>query len=874
MVSLRMTLNSTTRVLQFGTVRPGKALNFHSCRLKENLPSLYILFIYYFIIMLTSTNVYNPGPGDYGLSFPVYFYEEIPPPLTFWCDECIVVNSHDPMQGDGQPTTDLAATTAFTEDGVTASVVWANESYEDQFDHRFASIREFLERPILVSQFAWPSADPAGTNYVSLSVANLLVGSTQWMNKIQGYNLVRGTACFRVQLNSTPFMQGRLLVHFLPRVEVAGRASMMNAVSAGLYSLISITQHPGVEIGCSDSVVEIEIPYITPFDYYDIKNAVYDWGTVYITSLSPLQVSGSNPQNFADVTVWLHFKDFEVAAPSIPQSRFLTRKISKSDEAEIANTTTVSKTLNAVSKAANALSAIPMISSYTRNLAWASSALAGLASSFGYSKPLFDSPPGHMLISANRYSASSDGLNTALTLGLSATNQVAISTDMSIRDVDEMSWSFLKSVYALYTTITWTPSTVGPSAFGFANFALSPSIIFNQKNFTAGSHTLTANLGPPIYYLSNLFQAYRGGLKMKIKFVKTQFHSGRLMLTFTPGYNVGTAASTNTTSVLSLREIIDIRYCDEIEFILPYICPMSYLDMSQPFGFLNLFVLNQLRGPETVPNNVQLLVYFCGADDLEYELPIGRNDAYTYPIIPNSNMIVSKPIGNSKPGTFSSKFAEASIGEMFRSVKQITNRANVIARTQAWGITPNTGFSYWPWSFTCGLNFTSALVHPISGYDSTSYIALMYAYFKGGATAHWSYDSEYAVESISVQNTTQNFSTVTTVGTALSVVAGRDIINFGYQNNSSASGHVFLSGAVNGGSSASIPYYATTRFSTVIPDYIGNPSIQLQLGDAPVVRLNVSSTSDATGLTLFRSMNDDFQLAYFVGCPPIYVNYS
>jgi hypothetical protein len=77
------------------------------------------------------------------------------------------------------------------------------------------------------------------------------------------------------------------------------------------------TQHPNVEIDCNDSSGVIKIPYVTPSSWYDVNQAIYDWGTVYLDVLSPLN-TGSGGETNVEYTVFLHFENFELDAPYAP----------------------------------------------------------------------------------------------------------------------------------------------------------------------------------------------------------------------------------------------------------------------------------------------------------------------------------------------------------------------------------------------------------------------------------------------------------------------------------------------------------------------------------------------------------------------------
>jgi len=81
----------------------------------------------------------------------------------------------------------------------------------DVFNQRIA---DFLEKPFLQSTFTWNSTDTTNSVLATLSGIQALQANTLWVNKYQGYNLLRGNFHVRVIINANPFQQGRLLGHF------------------------------------------------------------------------------------------------------------------------------------------------------------------------------------------------------------------------------------------------------------------------------------------------------------------------------------------------------------------------------------------------------------------------------------------------------------------------------------------------------------------------------------------------------------------------------------------------------------------------------------------------------------------------------------
>ena len=68
---------------------------------------------------------------------------------------------------------------------------------------------------------------------------------------------------------------------------------------------------------------------------------------------------------------------------------------------------------------------------------------------------------------------------------------------------------------------------------------------------------------------------WRGSINLHLKIIKTDYHSGRLLVTITPD-DAGLAPN-NSQSTYSLRQVIDIRQNTEHVINLPYLRNFNFL---------------------------------------------------------------------------------------------------------------------------------------------------------------------------------------------------------------------------------------------------------------------------------------------------------
>ncbi len=740
-----------------------------------------------------------------------------------------------------------------------------------------ATLAEFMARPVAVSTFTWSTASVANDVITSFDICSLLETTTIWSNKLQGFLNYRGKAVFRIQVNANPFQAGRLLAHFIP---FTAHISAETIATRNL-NLVLKTQQPNVEIDCRDSSGIIEIPYIAPTGYYDRSLATVDWGKLYISVLSPLVV-GSGQTTSAVVTVWLHFEDFELSAPFNPQAGSggkRSRAIKSRNPSDVEQTTgPISSTLSMVASVADSLSDVPVISEIAKPVAWVADAVGGLASFFGFAKPRVEVPGQQVVLRNAGTMTTFDGVTQAAPLSLSARNKVEQMPGFAGSDLDEMSFNYLKSIPAYFANFSLSTSdSTGDSKW---NFDIYPLGINKQSTVTvAGSptDTYTYYSFPAFVYLANLFTLYRGAIVLTFKFVKTQFHTGRILISYVPIPSPGTPPTTANSSYL-LREVVDLRESQEISLTFPYLKGQDYFSTASAYGSVYVTVLNPIRAPTTCAQTVDVLVYAHAASDFELQGPrdtdkLGTVNAINYPFVPQagaeeSGVLIQKPVGDAPSVSLDVDHSRYTIGEHFSSIKQLLCKyTRLLSATNIQG----TG-TLWPWSIGLSrlattTNQTNPRVGAYGG-DAYCFLAPGYALARGGMNI---------------------MTTGTFGGQGLACLVRTDSAaepnTFSFISTSVASAIDNLSTAANYANYANlapiqsfnsmgqalevfVPSYARTpsrlltwnidTTSTYIPADISQPTTSISW--------NIDT---ATKQAWFRACSDDVQLGYFLGFPPI-----
>lgn len=233
-------------------------------------------------------------------------------------------------------------------------------------------------------------------------------------------------------------------------------------------------------------------------------------------------------------------------------------------------------------------------------------------------------------------------------------------------------------------------------------------------------------------------------MKFRFKIVRTEFHSGRLMVTFSPKEAglVNTSVTYPTTSYLN-REIYDIRMCNEFEVIVPYICQSPYrttTDSADSIGTLDIWIANQLESPDTVSSSVKIIVEVAGGEDMEFAIPYQYNNKTAVTgLTPQSGLSKEGPndcslsrdnIGASNvvQNELNSGFC---VGEKVTSFRTLIKQPNLLIQTSSTYTSDHVTFSYVPYAFPVYEEATTP-INPIVNTDLYTTLCSIYALSRGG----------------------------------------------------------------------------------------------------------------------------------------------
>lgn len=754
----------------------------------------------------------------------------------------------------------------------------------------YQSIITFLAKPQIVKFGNLASTDTTATPvYEAIIPQSLLLGQPIWANKLSGILAFRGDLVITVQVNANRFQQGRYILAWIPSGGAGSTVAEIGVYNTTRrFTLTQLTQLPHVEFDLNcDTEATLTIPHVTAQGYASIDPNVSPYpvfgnnGTVILVPYSAL-VAGSGSTT-ASYSIFAHFENVDLAMPVNPNSvrskTRVKRRVSQQEtEQDSQDIGPIQGTLTKVTKAANLLTAVPFLSVVATPVAWASSIAAQVAGVFGWSKPHNSAVDSKMTKFISYRYGNSDTADNSVKLGYVDSNELELMPGFAGSDLDEMAISYIASIPANYDVISWTTSNAEDVTL--KKIMLSPRDFYRSTTIS----TIPYASLTPMAYVSTFFGEYRGSIKLTFKIAKTEFHTGRLLLTFWPFELQSNASAPDpnvATSAYTHREIIDIRYGNEFSFVVPYVSFSSYRSTytaDRMYGYVSLKVLNPLIAPSTVSSSVIIMMEASAAEDFELARPVDPSwspvTAFAAQSGKNVCQIVTSNMGNSQiyKDDAPSRFC---IGERILSLASVGKRfsRNVIPySTSAFSSFMNI------LPFAVPMDEVDAGARVPSGFypDNFARIAAPYALFRG--SIRWKLlclektpITTYVASSVPLYNTTfTNLISFDTVN-----------LNGNSRNSSPNQPNQLFRAEANGGVEIEFPYY--NRYpATAVTDLFINKTSGNQTYDtnttvpryAGAIRTTYSSTNipEQTPM-LMRAMGEDSHFGLFVSLPPVY-NYS
>jgi hypothetical protein len=556
---------------------------------------------------------------------------------------------------------DVQEIVTFVDEGVIPSAIalpdltdlskgYLNSVISETRDH---TIIDFLSRPIIIHQGTWATTDARAAQLYTANFPESLVSIAMYQEKLTGFVGLRATLCIRVQVNSQPFQQGRLMLQYYPYAQyMTNRAALVNMSLSGRSGCPRTDLDLSVGTEC-----DLCIPYVSPHLYYNLVTGQGSFGSIYLVVYSPLLDLSSTTG--IEYTVWAHLEDISLQYPtgapiytgSTPNRFHLIEKLFSAKTNEEAakdildmppmgepDTIYAQTELEFLDKHAspsagvgqiadglNTLSYIPIIGNLFTKPAWITTQLANLLRLFGFSKPTVAGMVSEMRNRTAPRMANFDGIDMSHRLALASDNSIETIPGMAGTSIDEMAISKVVSIPNYWDNFSWTPSAAAGVILWETN--VTPYFIKPYSSTVTDRYVCT-HLG----YVAQVFGLWRGSIIYTFKFVKTKFHSGRVIISFIPFFFTTSTGSPNVMKCYKM--VVDLRTSTEVSFTVPYVSTRPWMFVASPndtyitdnlwnvsTGLLRVQVLNELRAVEAVTQSIDVIVETSGGPDMTFANP-------------------------------------------------------------------------------------------------------------------------------------------------------------------------------------------------------------------------------------------------------------
>jgi hypothetical protein len=586
----------------------------------------------------------------------------------------VITNSEPGMEIQQSGTTvmvDDAVTSRFDMINITKNVLNVDSDVVTE-----QSLKDYLAKPRIVQRGNLATTDTVST-WLPFRVMGDIVNQSPYVDKLRGYMGIRASVVLTLQVNATRFQQGRYMLCAVPQGG-AGQ-SVIQKLTFHRFHATTLNQrvqlpHVELDVAC-DTSATLKLPYVS------IRNADFiqasgangpDTYTVCLYPYSPLVAASGD--NTASYTLWSHLEDVELYAFARPQSGFSTSVMKRNatdKEREKSQIQPLSSGLGMMSGGLAVLSNNPLLSTIARPLAWVTDVASKAAWSLGYSKPNDLSPVRKIKRTVMPYFNNVDAPDETAVLALTSRNQVNPLPGFAGSDVDEMAFSSIITRYGFWRSFNFSDTDVVGTVL--TTFDVRPGNAFNGPD-SYGAISMT-----PVCFISSMFLYYRGTMKLKFKFVKTEFHSGRIGFCFSPSPMFTTGATTENFFDYLPRHIVDLRYQNEVTIDVPFVSLSAYRECfnSDANQSLNLYVyvVDPLIAPNTVSNTITILTEVCGGDDMQF-VAYKRPDKHpvlepVYQSGIDPCALSATSIGGTKPADVSVAYSASAAGEHITSLRQI-----------------------------------------------------------------------------------------------------------------------------------------------------------------------------------------------------------
>jgi hypothetical protein len=538
-------------------------------------------------------------------------------------------------------------------------------SNTNESDH---NLKDLLSREILIDAFEWKTTDPTiplwlgEDDYISGSEnfmkqyilpQALLDKSSLVRQKLNNFLYMRSDIEIEVKVNSNPFQQGELLLAYFPKSLDTTR---FRATANEFLASVTSAPHTYIKLEQGNSM-KMTIPYANVLEHLDLSKPDNIYGVINLYCTSKLK--GPVGIEKAVVNVRARFVTPEVYVPTdnslLSNQRYMELEIQainkiknritqvnnngkwRAQMSEGEKEGPVSKIAGTIASVGEALTPIPVIGRVAEVTSWVARAAQGVATYFGWSKPVSQIMPRPIVNRPAAYMGNTEGQDASHVLAQISDNAID-STAMVPSDTDELA---LGTIFSRPNTIF--RKTITKNDFVGKNllfsWEVSPFAGYTQQPYSNGQDFALGSFS----FASMMARFWRGSIVYSLRAIKTQYHSGRIVAVYFPNRTVfdipetlNEEITTNSNIIFDLQAKSQEEFSLEKPIVIPYTSNEPWkrtlwkdLDtglydarsLNTSCGIVGVYCYNELVCPENVAQEVTFMLSVKAGSDYELSLP-------------------------------------------------------------------------------------------------------------------------------------------------------------------------------------------------------------------------------------------------------------
>jgi len=748
---------------------------------------------------------------------------------------------------------------------------------------------EFLSRPVSILNYVWNESDAVNTVH-TVNPWLIYFSDARIKNKLNNYAYIRCNLKIKVLINASPFYYGATLMHYLPMSSTITGTT----VSGSNGEFIPYSQRPHCWIYPQNNAgCEMTLPYFNYRNYIDVVTATRftSMGTLSFVNYTGLQSANGAVGTGVTVQVYAWAEDVKVFGPTVGLA------LQAVDEYI---TNPVSAVSSAVASALGKLSRVPIIGKYATATSIGVQGISDGIKTLGYTNtPVIGDTEGFRPCAAPPLATTENGYGYEK-LTVDNKNELCVDNAcVGLPSEDEFNIAKICEHESYITTATWASTNV-------TDDILFSSLVTPNLSVTAAIAGATVTHSTPMSHVGNLFTAWRGPIAFRFRFIASAFHKGRVRITFDPSGVAGNNVISDVqSSAVAYTEIIDLGKDSDVEFIVPYMQALPWLQISSynpsahstsltptfahntllDNGTIVLRVLTALSAP-VATSSINILVFARAAPGFEFANPCNLPGTSSF-FAPQSEDVIQVTAGQvlrAAPERYLINMGEAivSLRQILRRMVQVetrgltTNVTNTFVNTKiirgkmpvCYGYDV-AGIDRADQIVGVGTNipFNWTYLHPVT------WVSNMFIGYRGSMNWYVNVESSAPISSIKfcrIPETNATYALSTASHTYAS--ANKTTAFFKTNMTNSFGGAAITNQLTQAGLTYNHPNYSQYKFSLTAPGNASQlPSTGGQGYDAGFLEIRQSGTVGAltlnTKINSYCGIGTDFSCQFFINAP-------